>query len=28
VGLGPITDRNVSDDKKRRVTVRLMVDQD
>jgi len=28
VGLGPIADRNVPDDKKRRVTVRLMVDQD
>ena len=28
VGLGPIADRNVSDEKKRRVTVRLMVDQD
>src|SRR5215470_13536593 len=28
VGLGPLTDRNVPDEKKRRVTVRLMVDQD
>ena len=28
VGLGPLADRNVPDDKKRRVTVRLMVDQD
>ncbi len=28
VGLGPIADRGVPDEKKRRVTVRLMVDQD
>jgi outer membrane protein OmpA-like peptidoglycan-associated protein len=28
VGLGPLADRGVPDEKKRRVTVRLMVDQD